>query len=280
MCGIAGIIDSTQATPPGVLREMLAAIRHRGPDGEGTHVEPGVAIGMRRLAVIDLATGNQPLRARGGQVLVFQNGEIYNYRALRTELERAGRSVRHRERHRDPRAGLRPLGHRRAAGAHRRHVCIRDPRPRARDGCTSRATASARSRCSTPRGTAASPTARTSGPSRRCHGSAPKSIRCRCGATSRCTMCRARRRSTGTCDARCPASASRSRSTHRRRNASVTTCRRSAPPPRSPTMRSRPRRARGGVEARRRRAGRRVPVGRSRQLDRRRRSPRGTCPAC
>ncbi|MEO8673983.1 MAG: asparagine synthase (glutamine-hydrolyzing) [Casimicrobiaceae bacterium] len=90
MCGIAGIIDSTQATPPGVLHEMLTAIRHRGPDGEGIHVEPGVAIGMRRLAVIDLATGNQPLRARGGQVLVFQNGEIYNYRALRGELERAG----------------------------------------------------------------------------------------------------------------------------------------------------------------------------------------------
>ena len=90
MCGIAGIIDSTRATPPGILREMLAAIRHRGPDGEGTHVEPGVAIGMRRLAVIDLATGNQPLRARGGQVLVFQNGEIYNYRALRGELELAG----------------------------------------------------------------------------------------------------------------------------------------------------------------------------------------------
>ena len=90
MCGIAGIIDSSQATPPGVLREMLAAIRLRGPDGEGIHVEPGVAIGMRRLSVIDLATGNQPLRARGGQVLVFQNGEIYNYRALRGELERAG----------------------------------------------------------------------------------------------------------------------------------------------------------------------------------------------
>ena len=90
MCGIAGIIDPTRATPPGVLREMLAAIRHRGPDGEGTHVEPGVAIGMRRLSVIDLATGDQPLAARGGRVLAFQNGEIYNYRALRGELERAG----------------------------------------------------------------------------------------------------------------------------------------------------------------------------------------------
>jgi asparagine synthase (glutamine-hydrolysing) len=70
---------------------MLAAIRHRGPDGEGMHVEPGIAMGMRRLAVIDLATGDQPLYARGAQVLAFQNGEIYNYRALRAELERSGR---------------------------------------------------------------------------------------------------------------------------------------------------------------------------------------------
>ena len=90
MCGIAGIIDPTHTTGPNVLREMLAAIRHRGPDGEGMHVEPGIAMGMRRLAVIDLATGDQPLRARGGQVLAFQNGEIYNYRALRAELERSG----------------------------------------------------------------------------------------------------------------------------------------------------------------------------------------------
>ena len=89
MCGIAGIIDPTHVTGPNVLREMLAAIRHRGPDGEGMHVEPGIAMGMRRLAVIDLATGDQPLCARGAQVLAFQNGEIYNYRALRAELDRA-----------------------------------------------------------------------------------------------------------------------------------------------------------------------------------------------
>src|SRR5258707_12514354 len=90
MCGIAGIVDATQHTAPHVLAVMLDAMRRRGPDEEGRHVEPGVAMGMRRLAVIDLATGQQPLNARGGQVIAFQNGEIYNYRALRIELERAG----------------------------------------------------------------------------------------------------------------------------------------------------------------------------------------------
>ena len=90
MCGIAGIIDPTYRTAPRVLAAMLDAIRHRGPDEEGLHVEPGVLMGMRRLSVIDLATGQQPLRARSGQVLAFQNGEIYNYRALRGDLEHAG----------------------------------------------------------------------------------------------------------------------------------------------------------------------------------------------
>ena len=90
MCGIAGLIDPGATNAEGILRVMLDAMRLRGPDGEGLHVEPGVALGMRRLAVIDLATGSQPLAARNGRVLAFQNGEIYNYRALRTELERTG----------------------------------------------------------------------------------------------------------------------------------------------------------------------------------------------
>ena len=91
MCGIAGLIDPASRNAERVVRAMLDAIRLRGPDGEGLHVEPGIAMGMRRLSVIDLATGWQPLSARKGRVLAFQNGEIYNYRALRTELERDGR---------------------------------------------------------------------------------------------------------------------------------------------------------------------------------------------
>jgi asparagine synthase (glutamine-hydrolysing) len=90
MCGIAGIIDPTHSTNSHVLATMLDAMRHRGPDGEGTHIEAGVAMGMRRLAVIDLKTGDQPLAARDGRVLAFQNGEIYNYRTLRADLERGG----------------------------------------------------------------------------------------------------------------------------------------------------------------------------------------------
>src|SRR5215831_11660427 len=90
MCGIAGILDLRQPPSPSRLRAMLGAILHRGPDGEGTHFEPGVALGMRRLSVIDLATDDKPLSARGGRVLAFQNGEIYNYRVLRRELEAQG----------------------------------------------------------------------------------------------------------------------------------------------------------------------------------------------
>jgi asparagine synthase (glutamine-hydrolysing) len=86
MCGIAGIATRA-ATPP---RELIAAMcnvmRHRGPDGDGIHVSPGVGLGMRRLAVIDLKTGDQPVVNRAGTVHAVFNGEIYNYRELREEL--------------------------------------------------------------------------------------------------------------------------------------------------------------------------------------------------
>ncbi len=92
MCGIAGLIGPPSSVQEPTLRSMLDAIRHRGPDGDGIHLEPGVAMGMRRLSVIDLESGWQPLFARSRRVVAFQNGEIYNYRALRRELERAGRA--------------------------------------------------------------------------------------------------------------------------------------------------------------------------------------------
>ncbi len=90
MCGIAGLIDCAQPRVDLVLRTMLDAIVHRGPDGEGLFVDGGVALGMRRLSVIDLAHGWQPLAARGGRVLAFQNGEIYNHGELRSALAREG----------------------------------------------------------------------------------------------------------------------------------------------------------------------------------------------
>src|SRR5512132_293914 len=90
MCGIAGLVDANQPRVEVVLRAMLDSIVHRGPDGEGVYVDGGVALGMRRLSVIDLAHGWQPLSARGGRVLAFQDGEIYNYGELRSTLAREG----------------------------------------------------------------------------------------------------------------------------------------------------------------------------------------------
>ncbi len=69
---------------------MKAALRHRGPDGDGTIVEPGAGLGHCRLSIIDLATGAQPMSDPGGAVSVVFNGEIYNFRELRAELESAG----------------------------------------------------------------------------------------------------------------------------------------------------------------------------------------------
>jgi asparagine synthase (glutamine-hydrolysing) len=69
---------------------MCAALEHRGPDSRGLHVDDGVGLGIQRLRVIDLATGDQPIFNEDGSVAVVLNGEIYNYRELRAELERSG----------------------------------------------------------------------------------------------------------------------------------------------------------------------------------------------
>src|SRR5512146_2791734 len=95
MCGIAGFADSTtNGAPAGggaaLVHDMCAAIRHRGPDDEGIHVEGGVALGMRRLSIIDLVTGHQPMHNEDASVWVVFNGEIYNFRELRAELEGRG----------------------------------------------------------------------------------------------------------------------------------------------------------------------------------------------
>ena len=69
---------------------MCAQIRHRGPDDEGTYVATGVGLGMRRLSIIDLSTGHQPIHNEDRTVWVVFNGEIYNYRELRRTLEAEG----------------------------------------------------------------------------------------------------------------------------------------------------------------------------------------------
>jgi asparagine synthase (glutamine-hydrolysing) len=96
MCGIAGFIDSPVAVPlsredaTSRLRQMCDVIRHRGPDDEGIRVESGVALGMRRLSIIDVAGGHQPIGNEDGTVWIVFNGEIYNFRELRKELQEAG----------------------------------------------------------------------------------------------------------------------------------------------------------------------------------------------
>jgi len=91
MCGIAGIV-SLEGKPvfERELRDMCGAIAHRGPDDEGYYFGTGVGLGMRRLSIIDLASGRQPIRNEDGSVWVVFNGEIYNFRELRRELEGRG----------------------------------------------------------------------------------------------------------------------------------------------------------------------------------------------
>ncbi|HVT25985.1 MAG TPA: XrtA/PEP-CTERM system amidotransferase [Rhizomicrobium sp.] len=89
MCGISGWFDTQGERPPnkGLLKAMNDAIYHRGPDGEGFHFAPGIAFGHRRLAIIDLSTGDQPKFDESGNICIVFNGEIFNYRELRKELQ-------------------------------------------------------------------------------------------------------------------------------------------------------------------------------------------------
>ena len=97
MCGFAAFHDDTGATPErGWLMAAAAALRHRGPDDEGLFAEPGVGLAFRRLSIVDVATGHQPLSNEDGSVWIAYNGEIYNHEALRRELERAGHRYRTR----------------------------------------------------------------------------------------------------------------------------------------------------------------------------------------
>jgi len=86
MCGIAGFYLREGNAELPVVRAMCNQIRHRGPDDEGYHVEGGCAIGARRLSIIDLSTGHQPMPNEDQSVWVAFNGEIYNYRDLRRDL--------------------------------------------------------------------------------------------------------------------------------------------------------------------------------------------------
>src|SRR5580693_5599199 len=90
MCGIAGFWRWRQGASVGEVRAMCDQIVHRGPDDEGFHVDGGCAIGMRRLSIIDLATGHQPISNEDRSVWVVFNGEIYSYQDLRDRLRAKG----------------------------------------------------------------------------------------------------------------------------------------------------------------------------------------------
>ena len=90
MCGIAGFINARAEADGAVLQGMLARIAHRGPDGQGVFVQGRAALGHRRLAIIDLDGGPQPMFNEDGRLAVVFNGEIYNYQALTEELTAAG----------------------------------------------------------------------------------------------------------------------------------------------------------------------------------------------
>ena len=96
MCGIVGILDVSgkRAIPRELVARMNDSQFHRGPDEHGFHFEPGLGLGHRRLSIIDLSTGQQPLYNEDGSVVVVYNGEIYNYRELITELMAAGHVFR------------------------------------------------------------------------------------------------------------------------------------------------------------------------------------------
>jgi asparagine synthase (glutamine-hydrolysing) len=90
MCGIAGQMSARKPVDPALIDRMCAAIEHRGPDSRGVHVQDGIGLGIQRLRVIDLHTGDQPVFNEDGSVVVVLNGEIYNFRELRQDLIRRG----------------------------------------------------------------------------------------------------------------------------------------------------------------------------------------------
>src|SRR4051812_34772699 len=96
MCGIAGRFnfDPLRPVARGVLEAMTDALAHRGPDAAGYHVAPGIGLGHRRLSIIDLSSGDQPIANETGTVWTIFNGEIYNFGEVRAELAAHGHQFR------------------------------------------------------------------------------------------------------------------------------------------------------------------------------------------
>src|SRR5690242_3564066 len=91
MCGICGNLGGVEDS---IMRDMVKSLTHRGPDDSGFHEAPAISLGVRRLRIIDVPGGHQPIANEDGTVVVAFNGEIYNYRELRTRLEGQGHQFR------------------------------------------------------------------------------------------------------------------------------------------------------------------------------------------
>jgi asparagine synthase (glutamine-hydrolysing) len=100
MCGICGVIQlggpPRRVVPDAVLDSMTDAMTHRGPDDRGTYSAPGAALGVRRLSIVDVSGGHQPLANETGSIVAVQNGELYNHETIRRTLERDGHAFRTR----------------------------------------------------------------------------------------------------------------------------------------------------------------------------------------
>ncbi len=96
MCGIAGIIDISSSPQKPLMEKMCGIMKHRGPDGEGYYMEGAVALGHRRLSIIDLESGKQPMSNEDGTIWITYNGEVYNFPELKKELQEKGHKFKTR----------------------------------------------------------------------------------------------------------------------------------------------------------------------------------------
>ena len=191
MCGICGTASTGRAAEPAGLDAMSATLVHRGPDSDGVYVDGPVGLAARRLSIIDLETGDQPIANEDGSVVVVQNGEIYNYEELRASWSaRATASARTAT----PRCSSTPTRSGASGSPSGCAACSRSRSgTRARGGSYSRATASGSSRSTT----ASTATRSTSRPSCvRCRAARSTSTRSR--PFSRSTASRRRFRSSAT----------------------------------------------------------------------------------
>ena len=156
MCGLAGFIDTSGEKDnqllAAVVSEMAKTLRHRGPDDDATWTDSqaGIALGFRRLAILDLTeSGRQPMHSRCERYVIVFNGEIYNHRELRQQLEVEGHPFRGRSDTEVILAAVSQRGLQRALQNFQWHVCLRTVGPPVSANCTLCGIASGRSRCTT-----------------------------------------------------------------------------------------------------------------------------------